>query len=81
MAAERRAADGTVTKTALNKLFRLWQDNLNIGNDADRWRAVVFEAGWIVSQAEAAADPDFIKDFSFAVIDSLMRINIEKGTG
>lgn len=71
----------TVTQTAFRDLWHLWQDNLTMGDDPERINAVVREAGEIVARAEAAADPAFVIDFGIAVIDSLARLNIGKGTG
>lgn len=70
-----------VTQVAFRDLWHLWQDNMTMGEDPERLNAVIREAGEIVAQAESAADPDFIVDFGIAVIDSLVRLNIRKGTG
>ena len=63
-----------ITQAAFKRLWALWKNNQDVGDNADTWDEIVKTAAEICEQAQAAADPEFIRQFSFAVLDSLDRI-------
>ena len=67
-----------ITQAAFKELWRLWQNNQDIGDDASAWDRIVKKAEAICNQAKAAADPEFVRQFSYDVLESLDRIAAQR---
>lgn len=67
-----------VTQTAFRELWRLWQNNQGIGSDPEEWDRVIEQSAGIWKASAGAEDPQFITDFTVAVLESLDRIAKKK---
>lgn len=63
-----------ITQTAFRELWQLWQNNQGIGSDPEEWDSVIEQSAEIWKASAEAKDPQFITDFTVAVLESLDRI-------